>query len=665
MKQNKKLHVLRYLYFSCAFLLFLTRPVHAYIDPSVMTYAIQAISGIAIALGTVFSLVYRRIRRKMNLQEQEKTIRETNNFRYVNPETGETTYALKNRKGVSEDLFIRTDTQSEKGDFCLKDRIYDVILPAFLFVMTLGMFFPSSLFLGNINEFPIDYNLVFPVVLGISAVAFIIVCAVLPLFPKKIYLVLSTLLFACSIGLFVQSAFLNPVFDPFNGQEIEWSYYTKATVLSVAVWLVLITGAVWAVLRYEKKLRMVRNIVCIVLGAVEVVSLCVIAATTTRSFHRNGVVTKKDEFVVSSRLNTIVFVIDTLDGQWVEDYVLTDPTDREALKDFTFFSDVVSEGAPTILGMPKMLTGVSYDPRKETVYQYYDRAYKESSMLKDITDVGWRMKLYTDLQYFSGSDITKVDNVVSADNATFVIKDNLRFAKQLYKFAGFYTMPMPLKRFFWTGTNVINEEIAALTEYGQYNTENDPFFYQDMIRSGVHAKDETCDFILYHLFGAHGPYFMDENAQATDSTNDTEGLIRQIRGSMKILREYMQMLKDAGAYDNTMFIITADHGGVDLYQNAAVLVKRPQEHHDEIIVDSRPLTFDNLYATIGRSVRPDRVEYGQTLFEGPGVEGPRYHTVSNVLGKDFFDEKLLHENGYTMFRIDGTARGMDHVTLEK
>ncbi|MBR4445909.1 MAG: hypothetical protein IKS37_08475 [Solobacterium sp.] len=665
MRRNRRLHVLGYLYFSIAFLLFLTRPVQAYIDPSVMTYAIQAISGIAIALGTVFSLVYRKIRRKMNLQETEKTIRETNNLRYTDPETGEVQYALSERKGVSEDLFVHTANEKAQGEWRLKDRIVDVILPAFLFVMTLGMFFPSSLFLGNINEFPIEYNLVFPILLGISAVAFIAICFVVSLFPKKAYLVLAALLFAGAIGLFVQSAFLNPVFDPFNGQEIEWGFYTKATVLSVVVWLVLICGAVWASLQYEKKMVTVRNIVCVILSAVEIVSLCVIAATTTRTMHRNGVVTKKDEFVVSKHQNTIVFVVDTLDGQWVEDYVLSELENREALKDFTFFSDVVSEGAPTILGMPKMLTGVSYDPDKETVYEYYARAYEESSMLEDIADAGWRLKLYTDLQYFNGSDITKVYNVVSADNGTFVIRDNLRFAKQIYKFAGFYTMPMPLKRFFWTGTNAINEEVAALTEYGEYTTENDPFFYQDFERSGVHAEDETNDFILYHLFGAHGPYFMDENAQAMDLTNEEEGLVKQIHGCMKILRDYLDQLKASGAYDNTTFIITADHGGRELYQNPAVLVKRPNETHDAVITDSRPLTFDHLYATYARSVFPDRTEYGETLFEGEGVKGPRYHTAVNVLGKDFYDEKLLHEGGYTRYRIDGTARGMDHVSIAK
>ena len=38
----------------------------AYIDPSVMTYAIQAIAGIAIAIGAVIGVYWRNAKRKIN-----------------------------------------------------------------------------------------------------------------------------------------------------------------------------------------------------------------------------------------------------------------------------------------------------------------------------------------------------------------------------------------------------------------------------------------------------------------------------------------------------------------------------------------------------------------------------------------------------------------------
>ena len=38
----------------------------AYIDPSVMSYTVQAVAGVAIALGVVFSVVWRRIKKGAN-----------------------------------------------------------------------------------------------------------------------------------------------------------------------------------------------------------------------------------------------------------------------------------------------------------------------------------------------------------------------------------------------------------------------------------------------------------------------------------------------------------------------------------------------------------------------------------------------------------------------
>lgn len=52
-------------YFTLCFLLFSTRPASAYIDPSVMTYAIQAVAGVAIAVGAVVGIYWRKAKKKV------------------------------------------------------------------------------------------------------------------------------------------------------------------------------------------------------------------------------------------------------------------------------------------------------------------------------------------------------------------------------------------------------------------------------------------------------------------------------------------------------------------------------------------------------------------------------------------------------------------------
>lgn len=53
------------LYFVVCFMFVLSSTAFAYIDPSVTTYAVQVIAGVAVALGAVVGLYWRRAKKKV------------------------------------------------------------------------------------------------------------------------------------------------------------------------------------------------------------------------------------------------------------------------------------------------------------------------------------------------------------------------------------------------------------------------------------------------------------------------------------------------------------------------------------------------------------------------------------------------------------------------
>lgn len=63
--KNKIFKILETIYFCFFINLMLTKNVRAYIDPSVMTYTIQAVAGIAIAIGAAVSIYFRRAKKKL------------------------------------------------------------------------------------------------------------------------------------------------------------------------------------------------------------------------------------------------------------------------------------------------------------------------------------------------------------------------------------------------------------------------------------------------------------------------------------------------------------------------------------------------------------------------------------------------------------------------
>ncbi len=59
-------------FFSCFFILF-TNYAHAYIDPSAVTYVIQAVAGVLIALGAAFTIFRHKIFAFFRKNKKENT----------------------------------------------------------------------------------------------------------------------------------------------------------------------------------------------------------------------------------------------------------------------------------------------------------------------------------------------------------------------------------------------------------------------------------------------------------------------------------------------------------------------------------------------------------------------------------------------------------------
>ena len=64
--KSRFLKVFGFIYFYTFINLMLMPNVRAYIDPSVMTYAIQAVAGIAIAIGAAVGMYFRKAKKKIS-----------------------------------------------------------------------------------------------------------------------------------------------------------------------------------------------------------------------------------------------------------------------------------------------------------------------------------------------------------------------------------------------------------------------------------------------------------------------------------------------------------------------------------------------------------------------------------------------------------------------
>lgn len=63
---KKMMNGLKVTYLVVCFMLLFGTTAQAYIDPSVITYLIQAVAGVAIAIGAVAGIYYRKAKKKIN-----------------------------------------------------------------------------------------------------------------------------------------------------------------------------------------------------------------------------------------------------------------------------------------------------------------------------------------------------------------------------------------------------------------------------------------------------------------------------------------------------------------------------------------------------------------------------------------------------------------------
>jgi len=56
---------MKYVYFTGCFMLMFSSTACAYLDPSVTTYAVQVIAGVAVAAGAVVGVLWRKAKRKV------------------------------------------------------------------------------------------------------------------------------------------------------------------------------------------------------------------------------------------------------------------------------------------------------------------------------------------------------------------------------------------------------------------------------------------------------------------------------------------------------------------------------------------------------------------------------------------------------------------------
>ena len=669
---------------SCAF----APAAYAYVDPSVMTYTIQAIAGVAVALGAVAGVAFRRSRRALmkalNIDENARKEKEPLVHRL--DENGQPIItaselqqpaqisagqpAAKHAKGGSAPKHAKEADLKRRNRLRWPSRLWRSAIASVLLVGTLFLVAPAEMVAANETSLVFGLIDVWNPILMQAAVIAVCLAIVMSLFLGRAFDIVFALVIALGICLYVQALFLNATLPAADGSPFVLSDHMTMAVISTVVWVVVIAGLiVLSVLR-----RNISNFACAFVGlALIIVQGAAVASlwidldgaettpteTTEMTATANGsaVMTKEGLFELSPKNNVIVLVLDTFDVLDMNSLLASEPDILSEMTGFTYFRDSSGSLVPTRYGIPFLLSGVF--PRADQTWdQYLTDRYPSSTLTDDIVDAGYSLYVYTDtlgrggMEHISplATNIHPLDETQVHTTATLNLDGVMGM---LYQMALYRDLPWVAKEPFWFYTDAVNQSVYHVETYEEdVNVSgrvggttpyvmDDAEYYQELVNRRLSIYDDGAKGSVHfiHLLGLHPPYTIDENAEQHGS--EMTSRYQQTKGTLLIMNEYLRQLKELGIYDDSYIIITADHGiwaydvtieeseaDGDMAGGAIMLVKPAQTAEEAAqpcqVSNARTGHLDYA-ATLISAVGGDSSKYGTTVFETNDPNRTRYY----------------------------------------
>lgn len=471
---------------------------------------------------------------------------------------------------------------------------------------------PLELFVYNRNDFVFNFNDFFPYMLiyAIFMVAFSVVL-LSECIPECLVRFTRITIFIYCICSYIQQMFLNGNMNKMEGNAQHWG--SNVVVVNTVVWIVLIVFGV--VLCRTKKRDAIITYVSAFIAGVQIITFLTILLTGNVVGSKNQQLVENNNYVLSPNENLVVFILDAYDTQMLDKVLEDDSTYLEPLHDFTYYNNMTSRYTATDGSMPYLLTGRIAE-EENTYMDIYDK----STFLKNIKEYGYDINILTAAYYVEPFEKGIVDNITEDYYCTL---DYEKTVSQMSKCVRYRSAPFLVKPYYYYEnydlTNVIHDTNVYL-----FGTDAD--FYGDLCENGLEVDSVIGHQMqIYHLYGAHAPYYLTEDAQLNYNSNP----IAQWKGSLKIVYDYLEQLKKQGLYDSTSIIIMADHGlnrsqrvAMDEWNipvtdesNPIFFVKGKNQRQEQLMLDDIAVSHDDFFATVIKLIDEENSNYGLAVWE--------------------------------------------------
>ena len=463
----------------------------------------------------------------------------------------------------------------------------------------------------NERGLALTFGDVFITLLLLTLVFTVLLISLLLLLRGLIFDIAIGFFFSLAVSSYLQVAFMNGAIDFLEGSVIEMSRAEWG--LNLAIWALVFCCVYF--MRWFKKIWMKGivfiSITLLVMQLAVFVSLVPNIENRERTSDTHYFLSKTDEFVLSSDHNTVVFILDHLSVYILQSAFATYPHLQEMFSDFTRFDNSAPLYVGTFPSIAYLLTNARWceeistqmylttiwdEPSLETL-SFYNALWEAEYRFHLLAEPFWftahpnQLEGFVDNLEYGGRSVNQSQLIVEMVNLALFRYSPYRFKNHFRVIDGSFS-------------NTITDESYFI---------DDIEFYQRLIEKGITVQHDYNMLVIYHLLGQHGHgRWYDEFANPRDAYCG----VAQTAGSLWIINEYMEQMKELGIYDNANIIIISDHGEKN-EPSAAFMMRRAYVTGEEMQISYAPISHENFWPTLVEVMGLATMDFGESVFEIP------------------------------------------------
>ncbi|MDO4179048.1 MAG: YidC/Oxa1 family membrane protein insertase [Phascolarctobacterium sp.] len=495
--------------------------------------------------------------------------------------------------------------------YAKKNKINAYFYVAGAIALTIGLLLPLDIYMNNSGDFWFKGDMVFKYFLLSTCILFVaalVVGAIVILLKIDCYV--TSVLLGILVAICLQAYVINLNYGVLDGTPIAWDKFGYKGHLNTLIWLVCICFP----LVLSKYVGMTKLCSCckyisVFIIGVQIFGLCYTADKVgifQKSKQENYVVTTKNLFSFSQERNVIVLLLDTFDAGYMDQLLASADGDnyRRILQGFTYYPDALGSYSFTKSAVPAILTG-KINHNERAYRDYIEDAYRDNPTYTFLKDNDYSIDVYTEDRFVATQAVT-FSNVI---NSEYQFNGRRPLFYNYYKLVSFRFFPHIFKRYAHISTEVFNKyrKLSVMEKPFDYDVQN----YYNMLNMTKLQNSPRKTFKFIHLLGTHVPYTFDKTLKTMPGREYTA--IEEAAGCMTLVDVFLKKLKEGNVYDNSVIIIMADHGYLNIRHNPMFMIKNPKEAH-EFKVSDVPITYNDTGKLLASACQGKNID--EAFFKG-------------------------------------------------